>query len=146
MRSFPAGWGGKAGHVVLFLTCSVDFITTIILVRFQRQKYKCKEENKNLSHFKGCPPLILRGRIAKQTWLPDPTLSPLGSVNLDSFPKHPEPNSIHLQRDLYTICATHCAVGVFSPALYITCSPGFLKPLLLDVKAASRFHHCQQHC
>lgn len=86
--------------MALFRTCFVDFITTVMLVQFQRQKYKCKEENKNFSHFKGCPPLISRGRIAMQTWLPGPTLSPLGSVNLDSFPKQPKPNSVLQQREV----------------------------------------------
>lgn len=35
-----------------------------------------------------------------QTWLPGPTLSPLGSVNLDSFPKQPKPNSVLQQREV----------------------------------------------
>lgn len=35
-------------------------------------------------------------------------------------------------------------MGVLSLALFIKCSPGFIKPVVFDMEAASRFHHCQQ--
>lgn len=36
VRSFPAVWGGQAGHVVVFLTYFVGPVASVTLVWFQR--------------------------------------------------------------------------------------------------------------